>query len=259
MFNVNLFDGYFRKLAFVIAIGIHSISYAQHVEIDGSQLTELSQTKPMVSIIGHGSKNQFKISQLAKLHKDADRFVRKMNTLYPQGWVLVFGGDSANAAKPDIGYLTRHIHDKYKIPVLAIQSDIVRNEWGGVEKWIDFVHYVPTDKATEIVEGQTKEKVLWGGIHEGRLVGATKLMFGSRSPLLQSRFAGFGLQSVAVFGGGAIAEHEVGIARKLNLPILYFRQEAQNPEEGFPHGRIENALGSRAIKANSCAKLFSVQ
>lgn len=218
-------------------------------QVNAEQLRALGATKPMIALIGHGSKNQFNISKLDALHADVEKFVKSANLRHPGGWILVYGGDSANPEKPDVGYLAKYIHDTFSIPVLAIQSDIVRDKYGGVQDWIDLVHYVKTDSVSEIVDGVEKQKVLWGGVVNGHLVGASKVMFGDTSPLIQSRPLGKGIRSLAVFGGGAIAEQELEIASRLSIPVEYHQEEAQNPEEGFPFGRVDQLAKKLSCEA----------
>src|SRR5690606_28428199 len=137
---------------------------------------------------------------------------------FPGSWIIAYGGDPANTEKPDVGLLVKHIRDAYGIPVLAIQSDIVKKEWGGVESWIDFVHYVPTDKAKG---PDGKDVVLWGGVKDGQTVGASKVMFDRESPLYKGELSS-GITGVGVFGGGPIGKSELELAERLELRIDYF-------------------------------------
>ncbi len=96
-----------------------------------------------------------------------------MNSSYGVGgWVAVFGGDNFNAEKPDIAAVMKYLKDRHGISLLAIQSDIVI-QWGGVDKHIDYVRYIPTvqlpvldDQGHQVVEnGKPKFKTHWGGLY----------------------------------------------------------------------------------------------
>ena len=66
-------------------------------------------------------------------------------------------GDPHDETKPDIAALVMYVQTAAPCKVLAVQCELVRDDWGGVDKHIDYVYYYPT----EYEDG----KVMWGGFN----------------------------------------------------------------------------------------------
>lgn len=211
--------------------------------------------------VGHGSKSQF--ADVPALLAEVDKVVTQLNARYSRGnWLAVFGGDPYNPEKPDIGVVMKHLKDS-DVPVMAIQSDVVI-EWGGVDKYIDFVHWVPTATVPEtgvdgkpvVVDGQVKVKIVWGGFVDGKPVGPTATYLGADfisgpNPILSG---------VIAFGGGPIALEELKYASARGVPIKYVRVQTRYPEVNGRYGSVDEWARNRQslgrMIAGSCASLF---
>ena len=210
--------------------------------------------------LGHGSKSQF--ADVPAVLAEVDKVVSQLNARYGRGnWLATFGGDSYNAEKPDIGVVMKHLKDS-GVPVMAIQSDVVIG-WGGVDKYIDFVHWVPTTKIPEvgadgkpvIVDGQVKMKVVWGGFVDGKPAGPTATYLGANfisgpNPVLKG---------VIAVGGGPLALEEVRYANQRGVPVKYVRAEACYPEVNGQYGSVDEWAKNRPSRGSagrSCESLF---
>ncbi|MGZ3722086.1 MAG: hypothetical protein ACXVA9_04090 [Bdellovibrionales bacterium] len=209
-----------------------------HADVKAKVLSSTAETlalvdsyKAVVLFLGHGSKSQF--GDIQSVLKNVDEIVGQMNRAFGVGkWIADFGGDSFNPEKPDIGYVMRHLSDLH-IPVLAIQSDVIVG-WGGVDKYIDFVQYVPTTYAPEL-DAARKKKVVWGGFVDGKPAGPTAVYLGpdfisGEKPRLKS---------VVLLGGGPIALEEAQYAHAHNVPVIYVRSEAKFPEINGKYGTVD--------------------
>jgi hypothetical protein len=143
-------------------------------------LNLLSKFKAAILFLGHGSKSQF--GNMGNVQVALDATVSRLNAQYGVGgWVAMYGGDGFNPEKPDIGAVMNYLKQAHHIPVLAIQSDVVIG-WGGIDKWIDYVRYIPTvqvpalDEAGQpiIENGKPKLKTFWGALSMGNLEGLRK-------------------------------------------------------------------------------------
>ena len=227
-----------------------------------SQLIEVMKGySAAILFFGHGSKSQF--ANTEDVLSKVDRVTQELNSIYGKGrWVAVFGGDSYNPEKPDIGAVMKHLKESSKAPILAIQSDVVI-QWGGVDKHIDYVHYVPTTQIPElglddkqiISEGKPKMKIVWGGFVNGKPAGPTAVYLGAKlvsgaDPLIKG---------VISIGGGPIALEEVKYASKKGIPVKYIKAEARFPEVNGKYGPIDEWLNSTKKNRkfnNSCRSLF---
>merc|ERR1712224_656284 len=106
-------------------------------------------------------------------------------------------------------------------PVCAIASDIVRDEYGGVDEHVNFYLYVKTQR-----DKQTGD-ILWGGIdpRTGDLRGPTRIYLGAQ-------MISGPLKGCVAMGGGPIACEEVVYARNQRIPILYIPSKAKNGQLG---------------------------
>ncbi|MBS2035220.1 hypothetical protein JST97_09535 [bacterium] len=192
-------------------------------------LRAVDRFRGAVLVLGFGNKGQYKDPAGAKLALDqlADQF----DAQYGKGrWLAVFGGDAYKQDAPDVAHLVRHLQEQRAVPALAIQSDKVK-EWGGVDKQIDLVHYVPTTLGAD-------GKIVWGGFVEGKPVGPTAAylgedFIGGQSPRLKA---------VVAVGGGEIAGQEAVYARQHGIPVHYVRAEARYEVPGGRFGAIDSML-----------------
>lgn len=201
----------------------------------------LRQFSATFLIVGHGSKSQIK--DVSRTLKEVDQLKAELDTKYGEGkWLIMFGGDSYKPDTPDVAVITHYLKSK-GVPLLAIQSDIVKG-WGGVDQHIDYVYWVPTT--------QVDSKTVWGGFLNGKAVGPTAVYLGPDliadiNPLLKG---------VIAFGGGPIALEELKLAKTKNVPIVYIKTAARFPELNGPFGSVDswaqelNLLNS--ISANDC-------
>lgn len=188
--------------------------------------------------VGHGSSGQFKDTEkaLENLAKITSAISARSKG---KKWVAVYGGDDSNPEKPDIGFLMQKLKVLHKVPLMAIQAEKVLTDWGGVGKHIDSVFYYPTD-SVEITDsdGKKKQKVLWGGIENGRPVGATKYYLSTDLTTPPSL-----LKGMIVFGGGTIAADEVSLALESGVQVTYYRSEIKNQSnETGRYGIVDNLL-----------------
>jgi len=221
--------------------------------------------KAGILFLGHGSKAQF--NDITATLKEIDRTVTELDKQYGKGqWFAVFGGDGFNADKPDIAHVMKHLKDAHQIPIMAIQSDVVAG-WGGVDKYIDYVHYVPTHQIPQIdasgapimEDGKQKTKIHWGGLVDGVPKGPTATYLGSEflsgtNPIVNG---------IVVAGGGPITLDEVRYGHELGVPIHYVRAEAKFPEVNGRYGSVDEWAmktlphGVSLPKLRFCGGLFS--
>jgi len=161
--------------------------------------------------------------------------IRALNKKHGKGnWVAVFGGDDYDPKNPDVAHVRHYLRTRHKVPIFAVQSDIVDKKWGGVDSGFDYAMYVPTDmKPASDPSG--KPQILWGGVAKGgKPVGATKGYLGSTF-LNEGKMKG-----VIAVGGGPIALAEAQYARKQGLPVTYLRAEARNAEANGRWGSLDS-------------------
>lgn len=186
---------------------------------------ELSRYSGTVLFLGHGSKSQFQ--NLDEAFKSVDEVVSENNAKYGVGrWVAVFGGDSYNADKPDIAHIIKYLKSKHGVPILAVQSDVVQINYGGVDKYIDYVQYVPTQKD---INGKT----VWGGFVDGRPAGPTAVYL--------KQFIDKGiLKAVVTMGGGQISLQETNYAYENGIPITYVWAQAKDAAPNGEYGSLKD-------------------
>ncbi|MCB0349032.1 MAG: hypothetical protein KDD37_09350 [Bdellovibrionales bacterium] len=213
--------------------------------------------KAVVLFLGHGSKSQF--GDIASTLEEVDRKVRELNIDYGHGnWLATFGGDSFNPEKPDISHVMKHLNEA-GVPILAIQSDVVKG-WGGVDKYINYVRYVPTTTVPELgsdgkeilVDGKIKTKIIWGGFVNGKAAGPTATYLGAQfteraNPLLKQ---------VVLIGGGPIALEEVQYANRRGIPITYIAAVTKFPEVNGKYGAVDEWAIKNLPTVNVCRSTF---
>ena len=202
-------------------------------------LKVLDQYAATVLITGFGSKCQY--ADPAAAQEQLDKFAQGLDQRYGKGrWLAVFGGDPFDQAKPDVAHMTRYLQEKHATPVMAFQNDVVKG-WGGVDKQLDFVHYVPTAyEKKQQPDGSSKEVVIWGGFRDGKPQGPTASYLGS--DLLsgpQPR-----LKAMVVIGGGDIAAQEAVYAKQQGVDVHYIKAQAKFPEAGQPYGAVDQVLAN---------------
>jgi len=200
-------------------------------------LREVDRFKGSVLILGFGSKGQYREPEAAKQALDvlADGF----DAEFGKGrWLAVFGGDPYKAEAPDVAHMLRHLQETRAVTVLALQSDKVK-EWGGVDKELDLVHYVPTTTVPSTgPDGSVTQKICWGGFLDGKPVGPTAAylgedFIGGKNPRLKG---------VVAIGGGEIAGQEALYARQNGVPLHYIKAEARFEVPGGKYGAIDSLL-----------------
>jgi hypothetical protein len=197
----------------------------------------LSRYPARVFFAGHGSKSQY--GDLDELRKQLDQIAARMNGKYGRGkWLAMFGGDSFNPEKPDIAFAMKYLEDRHGVPLLAVQSDVVKG-WGGIDRHVRYVFWVPTayvplrDSAGQpvIENGKPKMVIVWGGFKDGVAVGPTSVLLDK----------GVATEMVAL-GGGPIARDEYNYAQSIGLPVSQHRLLTRYPEINGPYGSIQPEL-----------------
>lgn len=217
--EVVLTDHNSVKCAFRIGPKEATHTYVLRTEYDFLQ--HLAKYKAVVQISGFGSKQQYldvddAVAKVAHVLFESDR---SMDQLYGQGgWAVCFGGDPANADKPDVGLLVQKLQRLHSLSIIAVQCDFVEKEWGGVDAHVDVVYYYPTDYAKD---GKT---VAWGGESMGKLQGTTRILL-EVNPL-----SGLPMYWISC-GGGDISAGELRAAYERGLAILSIPQKARFPQD----------------------------
>lgn len=185
--------------------------------------------KASILILGFGSKGQYKDPEAAEMV--LDKVADQLDAEYGKGrWLAVFGGDPYKADAPDVASLVRYLQEQRSVPVLALQSDEVK-EWGGVDQHLDYVHYVPTTT-------DASSQIVWGGFLDGKPAGPTAAylgddFIGGKNPRLKG---------VVAVGGGEIAGQEAIYAKQHGIPLHYVRAEARFEVAGGKFGAIDGML-----------------
>ncbi|MBT9588332.1 hypothetical protein IV102_33650 [bacterium] len=202
-------------------------------------LKTVDSYKASILVLGFGSKGQYKDPEAAEMA--LDKVADQLDAEYGKGkWLAVFGGDSYKADAPDVASMVKHLQEQRSVPVLALQSDKVK-EWGGVDKHLDYVHYVPTTIIDSTgPDGTVTSKVAWGGFIDGKPVGPTAAYLGDdfvggKNPRLKG---------VVAVGGGEIAGQEAVYAKQHGVPVHYIRAEAKFDVPGGKFGAIDGMLGT---------------
>lgn len=186
---------------------------------------------------GHGSKGQFK--DISEMERATEELVQELNEKHGKGqWLLVFGGDPANAEKPDIGYLVQRVKENHsEVPILAVQADEYKKY--GVGDHVDFVYYYPTQR-------DANGDILYGGFNK-----STGELYGSSRFYLGKTFLQSGLSGVVTFGGGNIAKEEVNYGLRNGLTIISYKMAARYaPETNQPNGLLETWLDTQTNQDN---------
>lgn len=193
-------------------------------------LATVDRFKASVLVVGFGSKAQYKDPEAAQ--RELDKIADQFDAEHGKGkWLAVFGGDPYKAEAPDVACMIKYLQDHRSVPVLALQSDKVK-EWGGVDPHLDYVHYLPTTTGPD-------GKIVWGGFLDGKPAGPTagylgEDFIGGKNPRLKAMVA---------IGGGEIAGQEAGYARQHGVPLHYIRAEARFDTPGGKYGAIDGMLG----------------
>jgi hypothetical protein len=232
-----LFVHFFSMCLFVAA------APASPIELNSDQelMAKISEYRAVILFLGYGSKSQYK--DIQQVLNELDESIMQIDKSYGRGkWIAVFGGDGFKVDKPDIAHVMKHLKYRHGVPLLAIQSDIVK-QWGGVDAHIDFVRYVPTVEVpvlgpdgTQIIEsGKPKANIFWGGFIDDQPRGPTgtylgpAFLGGPNSPLKQ----------LVVVGGGPISLSEAKYAYEQGVEVIYHRAEAKYPEINGQFGSVD--------------------
>lgn len=201
----------------------------------GDTLKQVDRHKAAVLVVGFGSKGQYDDPEAAQMQ--LDQLAESFDADYGKGkWLVVFGGDPYKADSP---WMVRHLQDNHAAPVLALQSDKIK-EWGGVDAHLDYVHYVPTSYTSTLgADGAVKNSIIWGGIKDGAPVGASAAYLGDdfvsgKNPRLKRMVA---------IGGGEIAGQEAKYAKEHGVALHYIRARSKFPVAGGPYGAIDGMVG----------------
>jgi hypothetical protein len=176
-------------------------------------------------LVGAGSKGQYANVDETRKHVDiaCDLLDKKFGM---RKWATIYGGDPLNEAKPDIALIARHIQTKFRSPLIAITSDKVRDEWGGVDKHVDYVHYCSTQL-------DAKGEVVWAGWSEdGGLLGASEIYWSQNEHDDRVRPASSCgmINAVMAVGGGMIALQDVQYAVLNKIPVALVKAKAKFPD-----------------------------
>eukprot|EP00656_Telonema_subtile_P002595 TRINITY_DN11170_c0_g1_i1.p2 TRINITY_DN11170_c0_g1~~TRINITY_DN11170_c0_g1_i1.p2 ORF type:complete len:245 (-),score=54.49 TRINITY_DN11170_c0_g1_i1:88-822(-) len=186
-----------------------------------------------VYLTGFGSKMRYKNPEAAL--EQISKYAEVLNTTHggPENWILLFGGDPSDPAKPDIGYIAQLAQKKLGVKLLAVQCDHVLHNWGGVDKHIDYAFYYPTQK-------DEKGLIQWGGVQLGEPIGATSVVFG------QSKAPRDWITTQISLGGGEIAKEEVQFALEHKCcEVGYVQAECEIPNPEAPddiYGPVETLI-----------------
>ena len=194
-----------------------------------SALKTIDGYKGSFLVLGFGSKRQYKEPEAVQ--RALDQLVEGLDAEYGKSrWLVVFGGDPYKPEAPDVAAMVKYLQDQHGVPVMAIQSDKVK-EWGGVDSHIDHVHYVPTT--------YRDSQIVWGGFVDGQPAGPTAAYLGDDMVGGKNRR----LKGVIALGGGEIAGQEALFAREKGVPVHYIRAEARLEGPGGNYGAIDSMLG----------------
>ena len=188
-------------------------------------LKTIDSHKGSFLVLGFGSKRQYKDPE--HVQRALDDLVANLDAQYGKSrWLALFGGDPYKPEAPDVAAMVKYLQDEHGVPVMAIQSDKVK-EWGGVDRHLDYVHYVPTT--------YKDSQIVWGGFVDGKPAGPTAAylgedMIGGKNPRLKG---------VIALGGGEIAGQEALYARGHGVPLHYIRAEARLEGAGGKYGAID--------------------
>ena len=214
------------------------IAGAQELGSWSDALKTVDSYEAAVLIVGFGSKGQYKDPEATQLK--LDRVADNLDAEFGKGrWLAVFGGDPYKPESPDVAAMVKHLQDQRSVPLLAFQSDKVK-EWGGVDAHLDYVHYVPTTTvpSTE-ADGSVTSKIVWGGFMDGKPAGPTAAYLsedfvGGKNPRLKRMVA---------IGGGDIAAQEAQYAQEKAIPVHYIRAQARFEVPGGKYGSVDGVLG----------------
>ena len=134
--------------------------------------------------------------------------------------LLIFGGDSADAARPDLGHLMQRVKATLgeRAELLSLQS------WSEPCPFAEHIFIYPR----EFSDGAAPRE-LWGGTVDGAPVAATRYYL---SPELQEL-----LSAVLCIGGGEIAKQELRYAiEQGRVRHHYLSAAARYPRGGDPYG-----------------------
>jgi len=155
------------------------------------------------------------------------RICSDMDRRFGQGsWMLVYGGDPLNEEKPDLAVMAHHIQGTYGCHVCAVQCDCVLGAGWGVDPWVNYVYYYPTDY---FLQEDGSKNNYWAGVTkagkvdcdsqgipldpqppEGTPVGQTKVYLSNRVRyLLQQRNGKMQKGGVIAIGGGGGSADEI--------------------------------------------------
>ena len=107
--------------------------------------------KGILVLNGMGSGLQYKAPERLKDPSTPEggkvhRICSDMDSRFGKGsWMLVYGGDPLNEDAPDLAVMAHHIQGAYGCHVCAVQCDCVLGKGWGVDSWVNYVYYYPTD------------------------------------------------------------------------------------------------------------------
>ena len=182
------------------------VTYLTHIE----DLLELTQLFPnRYVLIGSGARLQFTNPQQA-----IDEVLTYLNEVANGPILIIFGGDTANADRPDLGYLVQQVKAVFHktVKVLSVQS------WSDSCPFVDYVFKYPRSFC------ENSKRELWGGVQKGSPVAATRYYLHHK---VQQQ-----LTALICIGGGEIAKQE--LAHAIDQGILkchYIKAEVRHYRE----------------------------
>jgi hypothetical protein len=147
--------------------------------------------------------------------------------------LLIFGGDTADAENPDLGYLVQEVKARsgFACKVLSVQS------WPEVDAFVDYVLTCERDFSED------GEIEYWGGLVDGKPVAATRSYLSREMQIV--------LSSVICIGGGNIAKQELSYSIQCGVKHHYIRAEVRKKREGSnPYGPTDDWYQNHANHTN---------
>jgi hypothetical protein len=177
--------------------------------------------KAAILVVGFGAKGGF--ADLKTLYAEVDNVVFLLDETFGKGnWLAMFGGDQLNKIKPDIAFVMEYLQTQHYVKICAIQANIVRDKWGGVDKHLDYVYYYPTHYNKEM---NGKEIILWGGWDKSEgLRGASRTYFSDA--MIDCSL----LKGVVAIGGGLISRQEIRYSLHVGVPVAWIKIMPKFPE-----------------------------
>lgn len=164
--------------------------------------------------IGSGAKLQFAEPQQA-----INEVIDYLNPQKNEPILIIFGGDTADNQRPDLGYLVQQVKAQLRatVQVLSVQS------WPEYCPFVDYIFKYPRTFCKK------SKRELWGGLQNGVPVAATHYYL---NDLVQKM-----LTALICVGGGEIAKQELAyVIQQGTLKYHYIRAEVRHHRTASLYG-----------------------